>query len=124
MTFRSKAPTAAIIGAVALLVLLAVPASAVTLLDARTGAGSSEPTSFTIVGGQLFFVADDGVNGRELWISDGTADGTMMVANLRIGGGDANVIELTQFGDSLLFVADDRILGQELWISDGTDAGH
>jgi ELWxxDGT repeat protein len=123
MTFRSKAPTAAIIGAVALLVLLAVPASAVTLLDARTGAGSSEPTSFTIVGGQLFFVADDGVNGRELWISDGTADGTMMVANLRIGGGDANVIELTQFGDSLLFVADDRILGQELWISDGTDAG-
>ncbi|MFP2899315.1 ELWxxDGT repeat protein [Corallococcus sp. 4LFB] len=37
------------------------------------------------MGGRLFFVADDGVNGPELWSTDGTEGGTVLVADLRPG---------------------------------------
>ena len=38
-----------------------------------------EPRYLTNVGGTLFFTADNGVNGVELWESDGTTDGTVLV---------------------------------------------
>ncbi|HYH67850.1 MAG TPA: hypothetical protein VD866_24345, partial [Urbifossiella sp.] len=37
---------------------------------------SSSPSAGVSVNGTLFFTADDGVRGRELWKSDGTAAGT------------------------------------------------
>ncbi|KPK19972.1 MAG: hypothetical protein AMK69_23735, partial [Nitrospira bacterium SG8_3] len=37
--------------------------------DIRTGANGSSPTELTNVGGVLFFAADDGIKGRELWRS-------------------------------------------------------
>ncbi len=41
--------------------------------DIHPGAEPSAPASLTSVGGALFFRADDGVHGLELWTSDGTA---------------------------------------------------
>lgn len=35
--------------------------------------------------GKVFFQASDGVHGRELWSSDGTAAGTVMVKELNTG---------------------------------------
>ena len=35
------------------------------------------PDHLTEFGGKLFFAADDGIMGRELWVSDGTAPGTV-----------------------------------------------
>ena len=37
---------------------------------------ASKPSQLTAVNGQLFFAATDGINGTELWKSDGTAAGT------------------------------------------------
>ncbi len=52
--------------------------------DAWTGpAGSSYDTSLIDVQGTLFFSADDGSHGEELWRSDGTAAGTAMVLDIR-----------------------------------------
>ena len=35
------------------------------------------------MGGTLFFTADDGVHGQELWKRDGTAAGTVLVKDIR-----------------------------------------
>lgn len=45
----------------------------------------SRPEQLTLVNGTLFFSANDGVHGRELWESDGTADGTVMVQDIALG---------------------------------------
>jgi len=34
------------------------------------------------IGGKLFFYADDGVHGEELWVSDGTEEGTTLVKDI------------------------------------------
>src|SRR4051794_7165503 len=56
------------------------------LLQALTATSLGGPPDLSVVaGGYLFFTATDGVHGRELWRSDGTADGTMMLADLSPG---------------------------------------
>ena len=40
--------------------------------------GSSHPPHFTNIDKTLFFTADDGINGEELWKSDATTGGTVL----------------------------------------------
>src|SRR5262245_1567194 len=89
---------------------------------------SSSPSNLTAVGGQLFFSANDGTTGRELWKSDGTAAGTVLVKDIRPGSSygspaSSSPDELTVVGDQLFFSANDGTNGEELWKSDGTPAG-
>jgi len=70
-----------------------------------------------------FFAADDGVHGRELWASDGTAAGTHLVLDVRPGAAGSEPRYLTVVGDRVFFAADDGVHGQELWVSDGTAGG-
>ncbi len=75
------------------------------------------------VGGLLFFNANDGISGYELWKSDGTAAGTVLVRNIRTGSAGSNPGYLTNSGGTLYFAANDGTTGTELWKSDGTAAG-
>jgi ELWxxDGT repeat protein len=82
--------------------------------------GSSNPDSLTVVGGALFFVASDGVNGREVWRLDGSGIATMVEDSvpgdgigLGVFGPDAS--ELTNVGGQLYFSASDGKNGFELW---------
>ena len=75
-----------------------------------------------MLGSAIYFEATDGTNGRELWKSDGTAAGTVMVKDINTGG-DSGPGDLTTLGSTLYFEANDGTSGYELWKSDGTTAG-
>lgn len=61
--------------------------------------------------------------GRELWKSDGTRAGTVLVKDIRPGAKHSWVGYMTEVGGTLFFTVDDGIHGEELWPSDGTEAG-
>ncbi|MEZ5990303.1 MAG: hypothetical protein R3F30_14520 [Planctomycetota bacterium] len=72
---------------------------------------------------RVLFTADDGVNGQELWASDGTAAGTNMVLDLNPGSGSGYCYYKCRLGDAVLFTGYHPSSGYELWITDGTKAG-
>ena len=80
-------------------------------------------SNLTVVGTRLYFVADDGVSGTELWKSDGTASGTVRVKDIRPGSTGSNPDMLTNVKGTLYFSANNGITGRELWKTNGTAAG-
>ena len=92
---------------------------------------SSYPSYLTAAGNRVFFNADDGTHGDELWTSDGTT--THMVkdinthSQMRAAGSAGKMVDV---GGTLFFVASDGTdngttqHGQELWkaATDGSDA--
>ena len=83
----------------------------------------SSPTEIVEVGATTYFVAKTRAYGRELWKTDGTEAGTMLVKDIRPGALDSDLVALTNLNGSLYFRADDGVHGAELWKSDGTEAG-
>lgn len=94
------------------------------LVDINTNTnGSSEPNYFTVFNGKLYFSAFDGVNGNELWVTDGTVVGTSMFANIAEGAGSSFPKIMGVCGDKLFFNAYSDALGTELYVTDGTPEG-
>lgn len=95
--------------------------------DIYPGSNSGLPYLFTVSGSTMYFVANNGDNAGdnfELWKTDGTPGGTVMVKDLRTGSGSSPA-KLTVFGSKILFIANDNATGfeRELFISDGTSDG-
>ncbi|HEY9753324.1 MAG TPA: ELWxxDGT repeat protein, partial [Coleofasciculaceae cyanobacterium] len=92
---------------------------------------NSSPSDFITLNNTIFFTADNGVTGPELWKSDGTAAGTTLVKDIYAGSNSAFQSQWwwgyqpigTTNGSLIFFAANDGVTGQELWKSDGTEAG-
>jgi ELWxxDGT repeat protein len=110
------------------------PEGTAMILDIRPGPEGSMleennpwPSSIwrpVVLGDAVYFRADDGIHGRELWRTDGTADGTFMVADVSPGPGSGFSGGLFPFGDVLLFRGTES--GEwpfTLWRTDGTAQG-
>ena len=89
--------------------------------DIWSGVDGSFPGLFTSINQTLFFAADDGVLGRNLWKSDGTMEGTFLIKEFaRDIYGPWN---LTDVNDTLFFTVRGVTHRTELWRSDGTTEG-
>lgn len=78
---------------------------------------SSNMQKFTVVGDRLFFIANDGVHGLEIWSSDGTSQGTQLVRDIQAGPTGLVPSNLLIWNGLLHFSQG------ELWSSDGTNVG-
>lgn len=106
--------------------------SAVLVKDINPGVADSDPGGTALnayriqeadVNGVLFFTAKDGVHGEELWKTDGTQAGTVMVKDIFPGTSGSYIQQMCNVNGTLFFRANDGVNGTELWKSDGTEAG-
>lgn len=79
----------------------------------------------SLFNGKIFFIANDGTHGTELWITDGTDAGTQMVKDINPGADSSIGGNISWFYTStaLYFAATDGSTGNELYKTDGTTAG-
>ncbi len=95
----------------------------ILLKDIYQGKENSNPSVVGRVGSRLLFTADDNLNGQELWVTDGTVDGTTLLKDINVGPDSATISKGVALGNSVIFPAGDAVNGIELWISDGTTEG-
>lgn len=99
---------------------------ATMLADINPGSGSSDPRDFVQVvtpppagstspaNASVYFSADDGSHGRELWVANQTG-AVSMVADINPGPAGSNPADLTALNGTLYFSANDGSHGAELW---------
>ena len=82
--------------------------------DINPGEPNSTPGLFAHVNDQLFFIANNGTNGIELWKTDGTPGGFEMIEDIKPGYVGSIPEELVILNNQLFFTATDNIAGNEL----------
>jgi uncharacterized delta-60 repeat protein len=97
--------------------------NAVEVIDIRPGTGSSNPTHVTALGnGTVVFNADNGTQGKELWVSDGLS--ASLLKDIRPGTASGDPVNITALGNgAAVFSANAAGTGRELWVTDGTAGG-
>jgi trimeric autotransporter adhesin len=81
----------------------------------------SDGEDFIRVGSLLYFTANDGAHGHELWRSNGTTAGTRRLADVNPGSGDSNWCCMEVMGSTVLFQAFDGT-DWGIWRTNGTMA--
>lgn len=92
-------------------------------INVSANGASSEPDNFCAVGSVAYFSATTPTTGKELWKSNGTMAGTVLVKDIFVGDFSSSPKSLTAVGDTLYFVATDDVNGDALWKTDGTGEG-
>ena len=97
------------------------------LKDINPGDGDSMDYVFpqsTFFDNELYFTADNGANGSELWKTDGTQQGTVMVKDINFGIGASwpNLRESVELDGKMYFSAKTSTQGRELWVTQGSES--
>ncbi|PQJ80008.1 T9SS type A sorting domain-containing protein [Polaribacter porphyrae] len=96
-----------------------------------SGTSSSSPANLFVFDGKLYFAADDssGSNspgnadlGKELWVTDGTENGTVLLKDLRTGSSSSSPAFFFEYKGKMYFSANETGAGNVLFSSDGTAA--
>lgn len=85
--------------------------------------GNSNPIGFKCFGAVTYFSATDGVNGNELWKTDGTEEGTVMVKDISPGSDNTNPTNFMAMNGLVYFIKSVFGSDLELWRTDGTADG-
>lgn len=87
--------------------------------------GSNPANPFAVIGNKAYFTADNGTNGAELWVTDGTETGTQMVKDVYAGATGSSILFTKAVGNKVYFAAKSATSGAawEPWVSDGTASG-
>lgn len=105
------------------------------LIDINPDAGGAFPAFhnkyLAVLGDMLYFSANNGSIGPELWATDGTALGTHIVADIFPLASGSEPHDLTSVNGKLFFAANDATYGVELWVyapgrifADGFESGN
>src|SRR5690554_865924 len=83
----------------------------------------SAPTVSGDISNLFFFVGDDGIHGKELWKTDGTEAGTVMVKDIATGAGSSYPSGFLRDDNKgvVYFIAGDG--DSQVWQTDGTESG-
>ena len=92
------------------------------LKDINPGAGEGLSGSFATLNDKVFFVAQDGVHGWDIWSTDGTGAGTKVVKDLPLMDNKFPSIMGT-YDNQIFFSGRDPQNETKIWRTDGTDAG-
>ena len=84
---------------------------------------SSSPRNLTALGSKIVFAAEINGSGEEVWITDGTEPGTLMLRDIYPGISSSFPNSFCPMGGQMYFIAEDDASGSELWRTDGTPSG-
>lgn len=84
-----------------------------------SSSAGSYPLHLKAVNNTLFFSTSGQNTGRELYKSDGSYSGTILVKDINPGYGDTNFSDFNSFQNQLIFLTD----SSKIWRSDGTANG-
>ena len=91
--------------------------------DGWSGLDSNEEDIFLTLGDEVFFYGNDGIHGVELWKTDGTDSGTVMIKDINPGKANSKISYMTKVKNVIYFTAYTAEHGAELWRTDGTTYG-
>jgi ELWxxDGT repeat protein len=99
----------------------------------NSNADSSNPQGFYGYNNMVLFFATDATHGEELWKTDGTSGGTVLVKDINAGSASSTTFKFFSsfrqvfdgfhtFNNHVFFNADDGASTGEIWSTDGTTA--